>query len=380
MKILFFQWNSFLNKGIERALHKLNIEYDTLFYQLQDWENDETFSQLLEEKLRKKNYALVFSVNFIPLISECCELYGLPYVAWVYDSPIHIRDQRALRNKNTHVYFFDRGQVEEYRKQRIPVEYMPLAVDELDFINTVNGIEKGTYKTDISFVGQLYKTELAYFATPLDEYQKGYLEGIINAQSKVSGGYFLSEVITDTLLESLNQKYHRISNGTFQMGKRELEYMLACEITSRERYMILQLLSNHFQVDFYSDEPDERLKNVRFRGYADYYTLMPQVFSESSVNLNISLKTIRTGIPLRVLDIMGCGGFVISNFQEELGEYFRIGEECEIYENIEDLFCKTKFYLRNEDLRKQIAYKGKERVKRDFSFEERLQKMLKPYI
>lgn len=102
---------------------------------------------------------------------------------------------------------------------------------------------------------------------------------------------------------------------------------------------------------------------------------MPLAFSQSKINLNISLKTIRTGIPLRVIDVLGCGGFVLSNYQEELFEYFNVGEELVVYENIEDLFYKAKYYLEHEDERKQIALAGFERVKRDFTFWERLEKM-----
>ena len=39
MKILFWQWHSFMGKGLERALHRLNIAYDTFFYQMNDWES-----------------------------------------------------------------------------------------------------------------------------------------------------------------------------------------------------------------------------------------------------------------------------------------------------------------------------------------------------
>ena len=31
-KILFFQWNAFMQKGIERAFTYLGMEYDTFYY------------------------------------------------------------------------------------------------------------------------------------------------------------------------------------------------------------------------------------------------------------------------------------------------------------------------------------------------------------
>ncbi len=40
-RILYFQWHSFMNAGMERALQKLEIDYDTFFYTFTDWEKDE---------------------------------------------------------------------------------------------------------------------------------------------------------------------------------------------------------------------------------------------------------------------------------------------------------------------------------------------------
>jgi spore maturation protein CgeB len=73
---------------------------------------------------------------------------------------------------------------------------------------------------------------------------------------------------------------------------------------------------------------------------------------------------------------LGCGGFVISNFQEEIAEYFVPGQDLEIYENLEDLFAKTKFYLEHDDARRQIAQNGFEKVQRDFTFQDRLSRMI----
>ena len=375
MKLLFFQWHSFMNKGIERGLKELDIPYDTFFYQFNDWEKDDDFLEQFRAYLKAGNYTDVLSVNFSPLISILCEELGILYTAWVYDSPIHIRNTDSLKNSCNRIFFFDRGQAEGYCKNGVNAIHLPLAVDMDVFRINASKREKESYRTDVSLVGKLYQTEYTYFTAPLQEYTKGYLEGIVNAQGKIYGGYLIPELITDELLARMNKEYARVATDGFKMGRRELEFMLACETTGRERYMTLALLSGHYQVDLYSTDEDKRLKNVRYRGYADYYTQMPLIFSQSRINLNISLKTILTGIPLRVIDVLWCGGFVLSNYQEELMEYFNAGEELVVYENIEDLFYKAKYYLEHEDERKQVALAGFERVKRDFTFRERLQTM-----
>ena len=375
MKLLFFKWHSFMNKGIEHGLRELGISYDTFFYQFNDWEKDDLFLEQFRAYLKMGTYTDVLSVNFSPLISGLCEEFGIVYTAWVYDSPLHIRNIDSLRNSCNRIFFFDKGQAEIHRKEGVNAVHLPLAVDVEVFRINVSKREKEEYRTDVSLVGKLYQTEYSYFTAPLQEYTKGYLEGIVNAQAKIYGGYIIPELITDELLTQMNKDYAKVATDGFTMGRRELEFMLACETTGRERYMALALLSAHYHVDLYSTDKDKRLKNVRFRGYADYYKEMPFIFSQSRINLNISLKTIRTGIPLRVIDVLGCGGFVLSNYQEELMEYFNVGEELIIYDNIEDLFYKTKYYLEHEDERKKIALAGFERVKRDFTFRERLRKM-----
>lgn len=122
------------------------------------------------------------------------------------------------------------------------------------------------------------------------------------------------------------------------------------------------LLAAYYQLDVYSEET-QVLEKTRGHGYIDYYTQMPEVFANSKVNLNISLKAICTGIPLRVIDVMGCGGFVLSNYQKEILEYMHPGVDCEVYESLEDAYYKVEFYLKNEKIREKIARNGLEQMK-----------------
>ena len=94
-----------MNKGIERALVELGIEYKTFFYQFDNWEKDETFLEKFRKELRQNHFDCVLSVNFAPLISQVCEELGIRYVSWVYDSPLHIRNLEPLKNSCNEVYF-----------------------------------------------------------------------------------------------------------------------------------------------------------------------------------------------------------------------------------------------------------------------------------
>lgn len=373
MKVLFWQWNAFMQKGMEHALQKLNIEYRVFYYQLSDWEQDSLFTQKLEAELKKETFDTVLSVNYCPLVSEVCQNHHLKYIAWVYDSPIHIRDLSSFHNPCNHIYFFDRGQAEKYRKEGYKtVFHLPLAADET--VWTFHDLPD-SYDCDVAFLGQLYRSDFNYLMAPLPQYYRGMMDGILAAQGQLYGAYLLDDMITETLMKELNKFYLKASGNEKQVQKAEMEFACACEVTGRERLMALILLAKRYHVHLYSGDRDVQIEGIKLKGYADYYTQMPSVFKNAKVNLNISLKTIRTGIPLRVLDVLSCGGFLITNYQEELLEYFEPEIDLVIYDNILDMILKTDYYLKHENERKAIAANGYQKVKQLFSFEDRIRRL-----
>ena len=127
---------------------------------------------------------------------------------------------------------------------------------------------------------------------------------------------------------------------------------------------------------FYSSEPAS-IPNVKSKGPLKYSDEMPCVFRYSKLNLNPTLKCIQSGIPLRALDIMGAGGVLLSNYQPELAEYFENEKDLILYESIEDAVAKADFYLRHENLRREIAANGNKKVKESFSYPERINTMFR---
>lgn len=104
---------------------------------------------------------------------------------------------------------------------------------------------------------------------------------------------------------------------------------------------------------------------------------MPYVFRHSRINLNITLRSITSGIPLRAMDIMGAGGFLMSNYQPELAEYFVDGQELVLFDSAQDMQWKLDYYLKHEEERRQIAKCGYEKVKRNFSYDILLKKIVR---
>lgn len=380
MKILFWQWNAFMQKGMEKALSQLHIVYDVFELIPADWERDDAFCAALAKQM-EKSYDCVLSVNFCPLVSNICEQKGISYLAWVYDSPVHIRNLSSFRNSCNRIFFFDRGQAKVYQKMGYErIYHLPLAAYAGVF-ESASGQTGEQYQCDVAMVGQLYQSDYDYLMGPLPLYERGVMEGIINMQGQLYGAYILDEMLNDKRMEELNQYYRKASGGTFSVRKEELEYACACEVTGRERKMALALLAPRFNVhlhcgtDSYEKSGAASL-GVKNHGYVDYYSQMPLVFANAKINLNMSLKTIRTGIPLRVLDVMSCGGFLLSNYQEELYEYFEPGVDLVVYHDVKEIVQLVQYYLTHEEERRQIARNGQRKIKELFGFEDRIQAML----
>ena len=108
----------------------------------------------------------------------------------------------------------------------------------------------------------------------------------------------------------------------------------------------------------------------------DYYKEAPLVYAHSKINLNISLRSIQTGIPLRAFDIMGCGGFLIRNYQEDFLEYFEPDKDFVFYHDYEDLKEKVSFYLKNDAKRESIAQNGRRKVAAQHTYLHRVTEIL----
>lgn len=381
MKILFYEWGSYIYKDLLAAFQAKGITCETFLYRLSNKNHEEAFETLMREKLKPGQFDAVFSVNYFPVVAEVCREKNVPYISWSYDNPLNVMQIEDTLGYDTNcVFLFDRMQAKKYQDKGFSnVHYLPLAVntDRLDGISlSISDLEK--YETEISFVGNLYPSALSSYMAPMNEYQKGFLEGICNVQEKLYGYYLIDEMLTDDFMKSINEQYHKVKPDTeFVLPKEALSFACAANVTRMERIRMLALLSAHHRVKLYSHENCDVLKNVCHMGTCNYETEMPKVFKASKINLNITLKILQSGIPLRALDILGCGGFLLSNYQPELAEYFENEKEVVLYDSLEDAYAKADFYLKHEPLRQKIAENGYRKVRERFSYKKQLEEMFK---
>ena len=202
----------------------------------------------------------------------------------------------------------------------------------------------------------------------------------MDAQHLIYGSSLIGDTLTPEILEHLKKAFpYEPDRGSIEAPSYIYENYLICrKLTSKERFRYLQLIGSAFpgKCRLYTLDQSVFIPGVRNMGIAEYTSEMPQVFRHSKINLNFTLRSIVSGAPLRVLDIMACGGFLLSNYQEDMAEMFVPNEEVVLFESEEDMLDKIAYYLEHDKERKEIARAGRERMKRDYNFVETFRKIL----
>ena len=380
MKLLIYQWNSYLQYDICEICKEKNISYELFEWKFQNKNCDVAFQEWFIATVDHSEYDAVLSVNYYPVISEACMKKDIKYIAWCYDNPLNVENiEDTLNNPVNYVFLFDKIQFWNYVQKGFETVYhLPLGVNRSRFLNFK--LQKSDYKkynAEVSFVGNLYESRVHELLAPMNEYTKGYLKSLMNLQSQVYGYYLFDELITEEVIENVNSQYIALNPDTkFKVSKAALTFAMASEVTRNERLILLNLCGRRYDTRLYSYDKSDLIKDVINCGSVDYVTEMPKVFACSKINLNPTLRMIQTGIPLRAFDIMASGGFLMSNYQEELMEYFENEEDMVIYESIEDALDKIKFYLSHEELRSKIAENGRRKTLEEHSLQECMEKIL----
>lgn len=392
MHILMYRWKAYNYRDIEQTFLLLGHTVDNIEQELGSYDVSPEFERVIEEKIRGTHYDMVFTVNYFPLISNVCERTGVKYVSWTCDNPLISMYHESVFHACNYIFTFDKTNYLEFRGMGVKhIWYLPLAVDteRMDALlgapekperrNATQDPEMRKYRGDVAFVGSLYeRNSYDKIKNRLPEYLRGYFDAVMEAQLNISGANIVEPMLTTNILEQL-QEYFQLekSEGSFSdLGLIFQTTVLGFKIAEIERRRALIELSKHYKVNVYSNSDVSDLLRIQYCGSVDYWSEMPKVFRMSKINLNFTIPNIKSGIPLRIWDVLGCGGFLLTNYQAEIPYYFKEGEDLVCFDGLEDLCEKVGYYLEHEEERKRIAWNGYRKVREKHSYIERIHTIL----
>ena len=347
-------------------LERTSEEFDKLFDSLIIGNNDSHSSNSYCNTDKYCKYDAVFTFNYSVVVSNCCNRHNIPYIAWVYDSPLLTIYSYTITNPCNYIFLFDSEQYLQLKNGGInTVYYMPLAVNtaRLDRMPMNTRVHQ-VFDSDVSFVGSMYNEKGNFYERleNISPYVKGYLDAVINAQQHIYGANFLEDVLSPDIIKAIQEitPYTPNKDGIETPSYVYANYFLARKVTQNERFEILKAVSDNFTTKLYTHNQTPELPDVI-----------------NKINLNITLRSIKSGIPLRCMDIMGAGGFLLTNYQADFLEYFTPDKDFVYYESIDDLIRKCDYYIKHEDERKAIAQKGYNKVKEFPNYKVRINDIFK---
>ena len=386
MKILFLEWDSLCKGFMKKAL--IEMGYEIVIFPFpratEDTKRSEKLTVSITEELLKGKYDFVFSFNYFPVAAIACKACKVTYISWVYDSPFIQLYSETIKFETNKVFIFDSYEYLRLKELGIEtVHFLPMAAPAEYYTNLISSASQtsaSNYHCDIAFVGSTYTEKSHYkfgYLDKLDQYTKGYLEGAMTAQKKVYGYNFIENILTPEIITNMKKicPLHNSGDGFETVEWVFATYFIDQRITATERFEILKMLSDKYNVHLHTYEPTPDLPLVKNMGEINPYTEAPLAFNSAKINLNISLRSIVNGIPLRAMDIMASKGFLLTNYQSDFMEFFIPDEDFVYYDSYEDLLEKVSYYLTHEKQRLEIAENGYQKVKNYHNYKKRIEVM-----
>lgn len=386
MEILFYRYNSICEPDILQVFTNFGITVHTEELEMHNKQaTPRECAERVSDWILNHSLAFVFSINFFPAVSYTCERLKVPYVCWSVDSPVPELFSNALKNTYNRIFLFDRAQYQLFS----PINpgcifHLPLATNVKRWEKVILDMTEedyDAYGADVSFIGSLYTEKCKYDGLPLSDHTRGFVDGMIEAQLKVYGCNFIPESLTEEVIRDISQAdpaFYKSEDTYADMSRYLVAHQyIGMKLAAVERERTLNRLARHFHVTLHTRSDVSRLPKVHCKGGVSTLTEMPKVFQASKINLNMTMRPIETGLSLRVWDILGCGGFLLTNYQAEIPDYFVIGRDLETYESMEELEEKVRYYLSHDEERVEIAISGYETVAKYHTYEIRLAQMLK---
>lgn len=385
MNILMLAWKSFGNEDMADAFKELGHKVISYAFSDKGEKTQEQLKQDLLQAIHVNTPDFVFSFNYFPAVSFACREASLPYVSWIYDSPYVRLYHYTINYPTNHVFTFDKEQYMEFHRAGIQtVHYLPLAanVKRLSGMNNMDAFRKTHWfnRHPVAFVGSLYTEEHQFYQRMKDinPYTRGYLEGLMTAQSEVYGYNFIQELLPKDILADM-QKALPMSPEPDSVASVEYlyaQYVINRQLTAIERQKLLKAVASQFSLDLYTRDPAVHMPGCTNHGPVDYYDFAPYVFKQAKINLNITLRSILSGIPLRAFDIIGAGGFLLTNYQSDFIDCFVPGEDFIFFESKTDLLDKIAYYLNHEEERVQIAQSGYRKLAAEHTYIHRADEII----
>lgn len=378
MKILYYQTNHRADNVCIMAMKELGCQIETFSCPLQNEEQEQRFLPLIRQSIKEQHADAIYSFDYFPVLSECCQAEECLYISYCCDMPTLAMFSANITNTCNRILTADSAMVEEFRlRGQKESYYLPLAP-----ILSVQETERACFcdNTKIIFAGSLHEDNMYKHFMKLPDTARGYLDGITSVQVHIHGYSLFPDLMKEdnfwnTMMQSISLRNCVNNQEKYQYIIEH--YFLEQQTTKLERSMIVKRLSERYKEKFHFYTQDTcSIPDVTVLGSIPYGKKLAAVFCEGSISLNITNRAHISAIPQNAWDILACGGLLISNYQADYNGLLEPGKDFVIYESIQELIELIEYYLNHSKERIEIAENGKKKVLAEHTWKERVSEIL----
>jgi spore maturation protein CgeB len=374
-------------EGMIRGVRELGHFVETIYL------DGRTLREVYEQILGFSPHLFLFwgRWGLAPQMGTLLSQLGIPHACWYTGRVPYTELNKEKAHNFFSPYFFlflvDRCDLDHLNRKGFEnVSYLPLATDPQIFRRIeLTDDQREQYGCQISFAGgsgyPFYQVYLMIKEKIKDHDFLSFMEETVRV--KIQSPDFN---VLDYLREPGNRPPFPISLKEHlpYIGISEEEafdILISFAAFPLYRKEILERVISSFRLHLYGDEKwrcwDSIVLNrkVRFKGWINNRIGLPILYNASQINLNITSNTL-TALPMRVFDIMACGGFLLTDYRADLEELFEVGREVVYYQDGRDLCKKIEYYLAHPKERETIARCGQEKVLREHIYKRRIEKLI----
>ncbi|MBQ7933799.1 MAG: glycosyltransferase [Lachnospiraceae bacterium] len=309
---------------------------------------------------------------------------GLPYVAWLvkgYDADYY---SATIRNEWNYIFAMDSLLCQELRNAGVPnCFFLPLAAPSYGEDTCSGAPNNEQCSVDVSMIGTiLERSDLPVHPlspeNSLKDSTKGYLEGCIACQHQFHGMPSMSSSLPGYVWEDLVKVFPPTLENTILSAYQFYDYNYFNHlITYADRDVHLNAYKNekrYEKIHLYSAASSYSSDKIINGGWADYYNDIPQIAQQSIINLVITHRNYKAGIPPIAWAIMGAKGFLLSNYQ---ADYQLLSPASPVlYRTPKEMLSKSAYYYHHEEERIAITEELYQEISRKHTYYNRIQEML----
>lgn len=289
---------------------------------------------------------------------------GLPVIVWYLDDfRLLIGEGRRLIQPNTLVFTVERSHVPLLQAIGFPhVHYLPSAsgLDPTASYPPLSGPDLSRATSLVGHTFEYAKQKLAHPTFP------DLLADLTRTGLMIAPG----QDLVGTILEGQGHHFHH----------RDEAYRYAAFVTAHATQLYRTAILRQLRTEALHIFGDSHWHTLgvpaTIHGRIDSQREAPAIYRHSLINLNLSSPQLISAVNLRVYDVPAAGGFLLTDWRDDLPLLFDINREVVTFHNVEEANDLITYYERNPRARDPIIAAANARVRKEHLLTHRMDRLL----